>query len=45
VQLGAMDSAELNRRLVADAIAVSEMILQRGSLGKLFREITHEVAP
>jgi len=45
VQLGAIDSAELNRRLVADAIAVSEMILQRGSLGKLFREITHETAP
>ena len=42
VQVGAMNSAELNRRLVAEQIDISELILQRGSLGKLFREITNE---
>ena len=42
VQIATNESAELNQILVAKQIPVSEMILQRGSLEKLFREITSE---
>ena len=42
VQIATTESAKLNQILVEKQIPVSEMILQRGSLGKLFREITSE---
>ena len=35
-----LDSSELNRQLVTNNIAVDELILQRASLGNLFRSIT-----
>ncbi len=42
VQMTAAESAKLNQILVEKQIPVAEMILQRGSLGKLFRKITNE---
>lgn len=38
-----IDSANLNKQLIENNIAVSELILQKASLGNLFRSITSEV--
>lgn len=40
LETAVLDSSELNRQLVTNNIAVSELILQRASLGNLFRSIT-----
>jgi len=40
LETAVLDSSELNRLLVTNNIAVGELILQRASLGNLFRSIT-----
>ena len=40
LETAVLDSSELNRQLVTNNIAVSALILQRASLGNLFRSIT-----
>ena len=40
LETAVLDSSELNRQLVTNNIAGSELILQRASLGNLFRSIT-----
>ncbi len=40
LETAVLDSSELNRQLVTNNIAVSELILQRASLGDLYRSIT-----
>jgi len=40
IQCTELNSAELNRQLVQNEIAVSELLLQKASLGNLFRSIT-----
>ncbi len=40
VALDGLDSAELNRRLVAAGVAVRELVLERASLDGLFRRVT-----
>jgi len=42
LETAVLDSSELNRQLVTNNIAVSELILQRASLGNLFRSITSQ---
>ncbi len=44
VTLQEIDSASLNSALVGEGIAVQELVLQRPSLDKLFRQITAEAA-
>lgn len=43
IALENLDSAMLNQALIAQKIPVSELILERASLGSLFRKITSEV--
>lgn len=44
LSVAALDSAQLNRELVARDVAVSELIVERPSLDTLFREATREGA-
>jgi len=43
VTLNSIDSSQLNKMLVDQNISINELILNRASLGSLFREITREV--
>lgn len=43
VALDGLESAELNKLLVQNDVAVSELEIQKANLAKLFREITNEV--
>lgn len=45
VNLKELDSAELNRLLVREQIAVQELILERATLDRMFRELTREAGP
>jgi ABC-type multidrug transport system ATPase subunit len=42
VTLNSIDSSQLNKMLVDQNISINELILNRASLGSLFREITRE---
>ena len=44
VTLTSIDSSQLNKMLVEQNIGINELILNRASLGSLFREITSEAA-
>ena len=44
VTLTSIDSSQLNKMLVEQNIVINELILNRASLGSLFREITSEAA-